>query len=91
MDGMLVKIFQMLLFSNTEISILKTCIDFIENKNWSRILIIIKNSAMELWSALLYKSEFLFLVLSSDLDVINLVTANQAKRAILGFHIKLFL
>lgn len=46
---------------------------------------------MELLSALLYKSEFLFLMLSSDLDVINSFTANQAKRAILGFHFKLFL
>lgn len=46
---------------------------------------------MDLWSALLYKSEFLFLTLSSDLDVINLFTVNQTRRAILGFHFKLFL
>lgn len=43
---------------------------------------------MELWSALLYKSEFLFLMLSSDLDGINLVIANQAKSMILCFYLK---
>lgn len=69
---------------------MKTGIDFTEKKNRSRILIII-NSVMELWLALLYKSEFLFLMLGSDPDVTNLFTANQAERAILGFHFKLFL
>lgn len=43
---------------------------------------------MESWSALLPKSEFLFLMLSSDLDGINLLIANQAKRTILCFHLK---
>lgn len=61
-----------------------------ENKKWSRILIIIWNSVMESWSALLPKSEFLFLMLSSDLDGINLLIANQAKRTILCFHLKWF-
>lgn len=45
---------------------------------------------MESWSALLPKSEFLFLMLSSDLDGINLLIANQAKRMILCFHLKWF-
>lgn len=35
---------------------------------------------MELWSALLQNSEFPVLMLSGDLDGINLVIANQAKR-----------
>lgn len=63
-------------------------VNFMENKKWSRILIIIWNSVMESWSALLPKSEFLFLMLSSDLDGINLLIANQAKRTILCFHLK---